>query len=1059
VTSGSEARLESLIPTVRVFGVTGTDAVEVLSVRWVGSVAVQVTYREAGGATGQRTLLRSHEANLRIAGTDDRRPFDADPADWRLAAQALRIRWAALFEPMAAVAASDLQPLPHQLKAVYEELLPRTPLRFLLADDPGAGKTIMCGLYIKELMLRGEATRVLVVAPGSLVEQWQDELYNRFGLPFDLLTREMTDAPGGEAFDRHPLLLARMDFVARDQNLMRRLANVEWDLAVVDEAHRMSARRSGTEVRQTRRYQLGQLLGRTARHLLLMTATPHAGKPDDFELFLALLDRDRFEGRSRASTAAGVDTTGLMRRMVKEELLTMEGRPLFPERRAYTVPYRLSPDEQRLYEDVTTYVRDGMRRADDLADRGDRQRGRTVGFALTILQRRLASSPEAILRSLQRRRDRLTRRRDDLARTWSAPAATALFGNEDPEGLDHRLDDMDVAAREQFEEDVADAATAATTRAELAEEIALLDELVARAHRVRASGQDVKWAQLRSILVDEELVRFPDGRSRKIIIFTEHRDTLRYLVARIGEVLRAPGAVVEIHGGMRRDQRLDAQRRFTDGANTVVLVATDAAGEGVNLQRAHLMVNYDLPWNPNRIEQRFGRIHRIGQTETCHLWNLVAAETREGDVFLRLLEKIEEQRKAYSGQVFDVLGEAFDGQPLRDLLVEAIRDGERPEVRARLRAVIDAAVGAGLDKLIAERALNKQVLDAADIETSSRSLADADRLTAADIESFFRAAFTGFGGRMVAREGGRYEITHVPAEVRTRGRQLGGRTEILARYERVAFDRHTAGGGSPTAPRASLIGPGHPLLDAVVDLVLDRRDEVLRAGTVLVDRADPGTTPRLLVTLRQEILSGRRPPTQLSRRVEVVELRPDGAATRAAPEAWSRYAAPAPAHRAAVRAVVVGPWPGPDAEQVAADWATIYALPVHEAQVRARVTEENARVRKQIVERMTREAAFWDRRAEELETVAASGRAPELRPATARDRARELERRLAARLAELDADSRLEVVPPVIESVALVVPAGLLGPPAADAGVTAARATEAAASGRSGRFRVPGRRT
>ena len=298
---------------------------------------------------------------------------------------------------MLAVTTSDIRPLPHQLRAVYGELLPRTPLRFLLADDPGAGKTIMAGLYIKELILREDVKRCLVVAPGGLVDQWQDELYLKFGLAFEILTPQFGETVfGASAFEQHPLLIARMDQLARNEDLLAELAKSEWDLVVVDEAHRMGAHYFGGKLEKTKRFQLGELLGDIARHLLLMTATPHSGKEEDFQLFLTLLDRDRFEGKYQAKVY-NADTSGVMRRMVKEDLLTFEGKPLFPERIAETVPYELTELEQDLYEQVTTYVREGMNRAAKL----DGKRRNTVGFALTVLQRRLASSPEAIYRSLR----------------------------------------------------------------------------------------------------------------------------------------------------------------------------------------------------------------------------------------------------------------------------------------------------------------------------------------------------------------------------------------------------------------------------------------------------------------------------------------------------------------------------------------------------------------------------------------------------------------------------------------------------------------------------------
>ena len=443
-------RLEDVTPGAQLVGVAGDGAVTVVAVSWIGSNALRLTYRTDNGRLDERILYRDHEPRLSLAKPSAAYEFQADATSFKLAAEALRIRMAGRFDPMLAVHTSDLEPLPHQIQAVYGELLDRTPLRFLLADDPGAGKTIMAGLYIKELMLRGDLERCLVVAPGGLVEQWQDELKEKFGLSFELLTRQLADAqPGGGVFAKYPLLIARMDQLSRAEDLRDQLDRTDWDLVVVDEAHRMSAHYFGNELKKTKRYQLGELLGRHARHLLLMTATPHAGKEEDFQLFMALLDTDRFEGRYRDAVHT-VDTEGLMRRMVKEDLKTFEGKPLFPERRAYTVTYDLSPGEHDLYEAVTQYVREEMNRADRLREQGDKKRGFTVGFALTVLQRRLASSPEAILKSLERRRKRLERRRREMQ--YGDPRAASedlnlsrrlaeLLGRDMPEDTED-LDDL-----------------------------------------------------------------------------------------------------------------------------------------------------------------------------------------------------------------------------------------------------------------------------------------------------------------------------------------------------------------------------------------------------------------------------------------------------------------------------------------------------------------------------------------------------------------------------------------------------------------------------------------
>jgi superfamily II DNA or RNA helicase len=1027
------ARLEDVTPGALVSGVTGDGAVTVVAVRWVGSNALQLTYRTEDGRLDERLLYRDHEARLTLRQAAAAYDFSADGALFKLAAEALRIRMAARFDPMLGVHTSNLEPLPHQIEAVYGELLERTPLRFLLADDPGAGKTIMAGLYAKELMLRGDLERCLIVAPASLVEQWQEELADKFGLRCELLTRQLADSViDGSVFTRFPLLVARMDQLARSDDLKQQLDRCDWDLVVVDEAHRMSAHYFGQELHTTKRYQLGQLLGRHTRHLLLMTATPHSGKEEDFQLFMALLDSDRFEGRYRDAVHT-VDTEGLMRRMIKEELLTFDGKPLFPERRAYTVPYPLSDDEDQLYKAVTQYVREEMNRADRLKQEGDTRRGVTVGFALTVLQRRLASSPEAILKSLERRHRRLERRRREML-AGSGIASTMeqslrqrlseLLGRELPEDLDD-IDDLASGEKEELESEVADAATAARTAAELDREIELLDGLEELAGRVRHAGTDRKWTELRELLSDNALIRDADRNLRKIIIFTEHRDTLEYLAERIRGLLGRPEAVAVIHGGVRREERRKVMEVFAQDPECRVLVATDAAGEGLNLQRAHLMVNYDLPWNPNRIEQRFGRIHRIGQTEVCHLWNLVAEDTREGEVFQRLLDKLEQQRLTYQGKVFDVLGEAFAGQPLRNLLLQAIRYGDRPEVRARLDEVIDATVGEGLDKLIAERAADHDILARADLEhwRAAMDEARARRLQPHYVRAFFLAAFKLLGGSIREREAGRYEIRHVPADVRDRDRQIGIGAPVLRRYERVTFNRELT--GPPGRPRAELLAPGHPLLDAVTDLIIERYGSLLKHGTILVDRHDPAEQPLLLAAVTQEITDGHDPARTIAKRFDFVEIGPD----RARPTAEARYLDYEPiedTERDATRHLLTEPWLLAGVNQLAVDWAVEHGMPDLLDRTQQQVSGRVDQTRRLVRQRLTQEINYWDTRHAELLEAEAAGRQLKIRPDTAFRRARDLEGRLERRLTHLERDEDLTAKPPVVAAGALIVPQGLL---------------------------------
>ena len=402
------AKLEDLTKGATVKGILTNSLVTVVDIKWYGSDVLELTYKDtATGRPGNELLYRDRESTLEIVTIGRPWSFDGDGALFRLVSEAYRIRLAYLFDPLLAVHTSMVDPLPHQITAVYESMLPRQPLRFLLADDPGAGKTIMAGLFIKELFIRGDLHKCLIVCPGNLVDQWQDELDRRFNLPFQIMTNDAFEAARtGNWFMETPLAICRLDKLSRNEDIQAKLRQTDWDLIVCDEAHKMSASFFGGEVKRTKRYILGELLGGITRHLLLMTATPHNGKEEDFQLFMALLDGDRFEGKFRDGVHV-TDTSDMMRRLIKEQLYKFDGTRLFPERLAYTVPYKLSDPEAQLYAEVTNYVREEFNRAEALQNEG---RKGTVGFALTILQRRLASSPEAIYQSLRRRRERLEAR-------------------------------------------------------------------------------------------------------------------------------------------------------------------------------------------------------------------------------------------------------------------------------------------------------------------------------------------------------------------------------------------------------------------------------------------------------------------------------------------------------------------------------------------------------------------------------------------------------------------------------------------------------------------------
>jgi superfamily II DNA or RNA helicase len=1021
-------KLEEIQANMFLVGIEPDQIVRIVTTEPAAKDAITVYYKSSQGPLHERMLFRSDEPNLAIAELGRPWSFDASGADYILAAEAYRINLAYLFDPMMAVHTSDVEPFPHQITAVYDAMLPRQPLRFVLADDPGAGKTIMAGLYIRELLMRADAQRILVVAPGSLVDQWKDEMYEKFGLEFTLFTRDLFDqSHSGNPFDDADLVIARLDQLSRSDELLERLKLTNWDLVVVDEAHKLSATYSGQKVSTTKRFELGKLLGSITRHFLLMTATPHNGKEDDFQLWLSLLDSDRFHGKPRGATTK-VDVTDLMRRVVKEDMYTFQGTKLFPERRAYTANYALSDLEADLYDAVTNYVKLEWTKADGL----DAKRKNTVGFALTTLQRRLASSPEAIYQSLKRRHLRLQRSiEEERIRQRGGSARVETMEPWVPEDFD----DLSAEENEQLEEELVDRATAAQTIHELEEEIAVLQRLEEQARMVVHADNDSKWKQLSMILQDQPEMRDGSGLQRKLIIFSEHRDTLNYLERKICGLLGTSDAIATIHGGVSREKRREVQEQFRHESVIRILIATDAAGEGVNLQSANLMVNYDLPWNPNRLEQRFGRIHRIGQTEVCHLWNMVAGNTREGDVFKRLFEKLNIERDALRGQVFDILGEVFEDQSLRDLLIEAIRYGEDPERRAELFRKVDGAFDEGhINTILKRNALCKEVLNTEQLYAVREEMekAEARKLQPRFIRLFFTEAFKYLGGVLHLREQGRWEITHVPAVIRDRDKQLLGqarrnRSPVVRTYTRICFEKEAVRlAHRPGLPAASLIHPGHPLMQAMTHLVLEQHVAKLKQGAVLFDPNDFGTTPHVTFIIDHSVRNGSDPTHIASRSIRFVSIDPEGKATNAG---WAPHLDLDPISSDDLRLVddiLQAPWITHGLESVALTHAATQMVPEHYQEVRSRREADVDKTLAAVHERLVKEIDYWSGRYDKYKKDLADGKDMKLPLDNARRTIEDLRSRLESRTKELKAMRDVVSATPIVIGGALVIPAGLL---------------------------------
>jgi len=750
-------------------------------------------------------------------------PFDGNALRFRLGIEAARLGLAYEYDPYFSLSIARVDPLPHQLEAVYFYILPLPQIRFLLADDAGAGKTIMAGLLLKELKLRGLVSRTLIVTPANLMFQWQREMRDRFRERFDTIRGvDLKYAYGINPWQDKPQVITSMDWAKRE-DVLGSLKRATWDLIIVDEAHRMSA--SDPE-HKTERYRLGELLSQRTHHFFLLTGTPHKGDAVNFCLFLQLLDRDVYADVSSLEEALRRNHAPFYLRRTKEALVTFPDpdtgkvRRLFTNREVRTVRFELDGQEFAFYEALTRYVQDqSIRVAADLS-----ARGRALGFTMAMYQRRFASSIHAVRRSLERRLKKLENR---LHRPQPEPVADLS-----------RLDDIDELPEDEvasLEEEVEDASLPSELQL-IRRETETLRTLVQQARALEERETSSKLAKLRQVLVEQNL--FEDPRT-KLLIFTEFKETLDYLVA----TLRKWGfRVTQIHGGMKigdRDTpgtRLYAEREFREEAQ--IMVATEAAGEGINLQFCWLMVNFDIPWNPMRLEQRMGRIHRYGQERDCLILNFVAANTREGQVLERLLERLREIRKELgSDQVFDVVGEIVPANYLERLFRE-LYAGRLTQQTALDRVVRDfnrerfAQICQSTLEGLAKRELNLSAILGRSAEAKER------RLLPEVVEEFFLQAAPIAGLPPPKGRNGVYSIGRIPRSLQFVGERLEPRFGPVGReYGRITFDKRRLG----EDPTLEWVTPGHPLFEAVREEVWERVQTDLRRGAMFYDlhRAEP----------------------------------------------------------------------------------------------------------------------------------------------------------------------------------------------------------------------------
>lgn len=729
---------------------------------------------------------RKHEENI-LSAEEIRKldhesyilDFSAPGYEFFLALEAYRYMNASTFDPLLAMNTSLIDPLPFQLDAVYLHALKMPHLRFMIADDPGAGKTIMAGLIIKELKLRRVASKILIVTPGHLTRQWLREMKEKFQEKFILVDRAYMNSYQSEnPWRTGKQYITSIDF-AKQKDVMGTLSNIRWDLVVVDEAHKMSARRSGDSIKKTKRYRLGELLSKNSDHLLFLTATPHNGDRESFRLFLDLLKPGFFANEELIEEARQRNDNPLFIRRLKEELRDFNGKPIFKKRETSTIKFLLSDEEMELYSRLSKYIKREYNRA------LSRDNPYSYIFALLLLQRRMASSIYALLKSLKRRKRKCE---NLLENTETQKIKINPFKYEDEEEK----------KRWEIEKKI-ESLTPSETRKELKAEIETLKKLIKMAEEILESGEETKLKQLKKILdkIGDE----------KLLIFSESKDTVQYLQQK----LKKWGyTVCTIHGEMSMEERIQAEKDFKE--NKQIMVATEAAGEGINLQFCHLMVNYDIPWNPNRLEQRMGRIHRYKQEKDVQIYNLVARNTTEGRVLLKLLEKLENMRKDIGDKVYDVIGEIYTEKQIYKAIEKSYKEGlKEEEIDKKFETPnnLESILGMQLATKVNYAKIKK-----------IREAAEEKRLVPEYLEGFFQKVFQ--------MEGWKYEKKTDTYNIRT-PHKLRKIKKGLKRTYKVTFKKEKAD------EKIELISYGHPLFEAILEYVEKKYAKSLHRGSTFKD--------------------------------------------------------------------------------------------------------------------------------------------------------------------------------------------------------------------------------
>ncbi|MGB9711183.1 MAG: helicase-related protein [Thermodesulfovibrio sp.] len=787
---------------------------------WPEPVEIKKIEERSNGLNiiGSTLYSRSHVDDIipydevkKIKTKDFLLTFTGNAEEVFLAIEYLRFCYASLFDPFLAMNISKIDPLPFQIEAVYGYVLKLPKIRFLIADDPGAGKTIMAGLIVKELKLRGIINRILIVVPGHLKDQWRRELKEKFQETFTVVTRQVMDAHYGEnIWERENQIITSIDFL-RQEDILKTLTTIHWDLVIADEAHKMAAYSYANRVSKTHRYKVGEVLSKNTKHFLFLTATPHKGDPENYRLLLDLLEPGFFATTEMVQESIQKSENPLFIRRLKEDLRDFEGKPLFTNRYAKTLKFRLSEREKILYNKVSEYVLSQYNKAIQSDKR------KNVAFALVILQRRLASSIYALNCSLRRRKQKLEQLSDIKPEV--------VFINMDKY---EDYEDYEEAERWQ-EENNWETLSVAKNREELKMEIQTLNELINLSEELIRNEEEVKLKQLREAIKEGFKKIEEINGNKKIIIFTESKDTMDYLY----EKIKSWGYSVNfIHGGMALEQRIEAEKIFKN--QTEVMVATEAAGEGINLQFCHIMINYDIPWNPNRLEQRIGRIHRYGQNKDVFMFNLVAEDTREGEVFSKLFDKLDEIKEALgTDKVFDIIGDVFYGKNLYQLIVDAITQAKTiDEIIKEIDIKIDENYIREIKEVLGESLATRHI-DYTRIKEMAEKAKEL-RLIPEYVEEYFKKAFEKAGGKYKKRKDGFLSIELIPYEIKQIASDTNFKNKfglIMSSYPKITFDKDIAFKN----PEVEFVSFGHPLFEALLEWVKKEYLGSLHQGAVFED--------------------------------------------------------------------------------------------------------------------------------------------------------------------------------------------------------------------------------